>query len=237
MAQRAARHRERLTPVARWIILRTSGGQTLPLMRSLRAADFEVWSPARTIRRVLRRGRPGERSVESDVPILPTFLFAREGQLDALARLAGDPANVHPGFSIFRHGGRIPLVGDGDVRGLQEEEMRAAATMQAIRAAESHAAAERIRIAAIRSEAARRRATKALERAKLAGLRAQPVAVGVASAVEVAEMPAMAGVVGVVEAVDGAFARVRFGACSWKIEGWRLLPSTVGTSAPWGLAA
>ena len=226
-----------MTIVARWIILRTSGGQTLPLMRSLQAASIDAWSPARTIRRVLSRGRPSERVMETDVPILPTFVFAREAEFAELVSVIADPASPHPAFSIFRHGGRIPLVGDSEVRGLQDEEERAAATMRAIREAESHAEAERIRIAAIRSEAARRRATKEMERAQLSTLRSRPMEFGRGSNVEVAEMPAMAGVTGVVEDTDGPFAWVRFGNQAWKIEGWRLSPSTLDTSTHQGLAA
>lgn len=223
--------------MSRWIILRTSGGQTLPLMRSLREAGFDAWTPARTIRRVLQRGRPGERRFEIDVPILPTFVFAQEAQVALLADAAAEPSCRHPAFSLFRHGGRIPLIGDAEIVGLRGEEDRANATMQAIRDAETHQAAEVIRIAAMKSEAARRRAMKEMERAKLAELRAQRVTLAPGTAVDVAEMPALAGVTGVVESIDGSFAQVRFGTLSWKIEGWRLSPTDPITQASWGRAA
>lgn len=223
--------------MSRWIILRTSGGQTLPLMRSLRAVGVDAWSPARTIRRVLRRGRPSEQRFEIDVPILPTFVFAREEQIATIADAASEPSGQHPAFSLFRHGGRIPLVADSEIAGLRGEEERQAATMQAMRDAETHEAAEVIRIAAIKSEGARLRATKEMERARLAELRAHRVTLLPGAGVEVEEMPAMAGVVGVVESIDGSVALVRFGSQSWKIDGWRLSPSDTDISASRGLAA
>lgn len=217
--------------MSRWFILRTSGGQTLPLMKSLRDAGFDVWSPARTIRRLMFRGTASQRSTELDVPILPTFVFAREAHIEELAIAAARTISPHPAFSIFRHGDRVPLVSDGDVAGLQEEEARATETIQAIRAAETHAEAEKIRIAAIKSEAARRRATKELERARLAELRSSNRSFAPGTHVDVLEAPAFAGVAGVVEASDGSVARVRFGALSWKIDAWRLTPSTLMQAA------
>lgn len=228
--------------MTRWVILRTSGGQTLPLMRSLREAAFDVWSPARPIRRVLKAKTPtGKRLIDTEVPILPTFVFANEVELSKLGDIVDDLANgrgcLHPAFSIFRYGGRIPIVGDAEVRGLREEEERTIAVLQAMRDAESHAEAEKIRIAAMQTETARRRATKELERAQRLALRSTRRTFEPGTAVEVADMPAMVGVAGVVEASDGIHAWVRFGAHSWKIEGWRVSLSDSDTSAALGLAA
>jgi hypothetical protein len=211
-------------PAPRWCILRTSGGQTLPLAAWLRGAGFNVWTPARTIRKLVRRGTRTEQRLEVDIPILPTFVFARERDLPALADVIDDQDVLRPAFSIFRYNGRIPLVGDREVVGLREEEEREAATMQAIRDAETHEEAERIRIAAIKLQSARRRAMKQIERDRLADRRAQRRAFEPGTEVEVADMPALAGVAGVVEASDGVHAHVRFGTQSWKIEGWRLSP-------------
>ena len=108
---------------------------------------------------------------------------------------------------------------------------------QAIRDAESYAEGEKIRIAAIKSEAARRRATKDLERQQRAALRSTGKTFEPGTEVEVSEMPALAGVAGVVETSDGAHAWVRFGSHSWKIEGWRLSLSESVLSAVSGLAA
>jgi len=224
--------------MTRWAILRTSGGQTLPLMRSLCEAGFDVWSPAKPIRRTIRAKTPsGTRLIETEVPILPTFVFANDRDLSALGDIAALSISPHPAFSVFRYGGRIPIVGDAEVRGLREEEARVVALHQAIRDAESYAEGEKIRIAAIKSEAARRRATKEMERQQRAALRSTRKTFEPGAEVEVSEMPALAGVAGVVETSDGAHAWVRFGSHSWKIEGWRLSLSASDTSAVSGLAA
>jgi len=206
--------------MTRWVILRTGGGQTLPLMRSLLEAKFDVWSPARPIRRTLKAKTPtGTRLIDTEVPILPTFVFASEADLPKLGDIADDLASgrgcLHPAFSIFRYGGRIPVVGD----------------------AESYAEAEKIRIAAMQTETARRRATNELQRAQRLALRSARRTFETGTAVEVADMPAMVGVAGVVEASDGIHAWVRFGSHSWKIEGWRVSPSDSDTLAVSGLAA
>jgi len=210
--------------MTRWCILRTSGGQTLPLAAWLREAGFDVWTPAREIRKVVRRGTRAEQRLEIAIPILPTFVFAQERDLAPIADVMDDENSLHPAFSIFRYSGRIPLVGDREIAGLRQEEKGKAAEMQEIRDAETHEEAERIRIAAIKSEAARHRALRAMERARLADLRAQRRAFVPGAEVNVAEMPAMKGAAGVVESSDGVFAWVRFGTQSWKIEGWRLSP-------------
>jgi hypothetical protein len=207
-------------------------------MRSLREANIDVWSPAKPIRKAIRAKTPsGTRMIEAEVPILPTFVFANADALHALGELAALVISPHPAFSIFRYGGRIPIVGDAEVSGLRDEEARTIALLQAIRDAESYAEAETIRIAAIKSEAARRRATREMERAQRATLRSQRRTFDPGTGVEVAEMPALAGLTGVVETSDGAHAWVRFGVHSWKIESWRLSPSDTDTTTPWGLAA
>lgn len=224
--------------MTRWAILRTSGGQTLPLMRSLCEAGFDVWSPAKPIRRTIRAKTPsGTRLVETEVPILPTFVFANDRDLAALGDIAALSISPHPAFSVFRYGGRIPIVDDAEVRGLRDEEARVIALHQSIRDAESYAEGEKIRIAAIKSEAARRRATKEMERQQRAALRSTRKTFEAGTEVEVSEMPALAGVAGVVETSDGIHAWVRFGSHSWKIEGWRLSLSDSDTSAALGLAA
>ena len=236
MARRVDRHR---LGVSRWFILRTSGGQTLALMASLVGAGFDAWTPARTLRRYMPAKTPsGKRLFETDVPILPTFVFAREGDLQALAIAAEQDPSPHPAFSIFRHGGRVPLVGDREVAGLREEEAREAAMIKAMREAESHAEAERIRRAAIKSASARRRAEQALEREQRHERRSQRTAIAPGTPVEVAGVPALVGVTGVMGETEGHYARVRFGAHSWKIEGWQVMPAASHDNpAPRSLAA
>lgn len=200
-----------------WCILRTSGPRTLALARSLAAAGFEVWTPQRTTRRVLRKGRKGERKIQVDAPILPTFVFARATHLSALAYAAAEPVSPHPPFSLFRHGGRIPLVNGADIAGLQEEESRAVDAWQAQQNADTREEAQRIRIAALNTERARRKAKCAERRSFVPG-----------DTVDVAEMPALAGMSGVIVRGHGTSAVVAFGgSLVMTIEAWRLHPADV----------
>jgi hypothetical protein len=206
-------------------------------MRSLREAGFDVWTPAKTFRKTIRaKTIAGTRQIEVEAPILTTFVFARESELDELAHLMVQQNTPHPAFSIFRVAAKVPFVGDSSIQGLRDEEQREADTIRDIREAETHAEAERIRIAAIKSASARRRAEQAQERDRRQAeqakererrhsLRSQGCAVTPGMAVNVIEEPAFVGVTGVLEEVDGAYTRVRFGTSSWKIEGWRVMPA------------
>ena len=216
----------------RWFILRTGGGQTLALAASLRDAGYEAWTPGRTLRRSMpAKTLSGKRIVESEVPILPTFVFASDRAFAAIAGLTQDQGGPHPAFSVFRQGGRVPLVGNGEIAGLRDEEARQAAIIKAIHDAESHAEAERIRVAAIKHEAARRRAERAVERRRREQLLEQrePIVPGVE--VEVIEEPMFVGIRGVFEKAEGPWAHVTFGTRSWKIEGWRVLPAPLNDNA------
>lgn len=93
----------------RWCILRTSGGRTLKLARSLSAAGFAVWTPTETVKR--RRARSKE-EIEIERPIVPTFVFAGEEHLADLVHVLALPLSPHPQFSIFQYAGRVPIVGD-----------------------------------------------------------------------------------------------------------------------------
>lgn len=109
-----------------WCILRTGASRTLPLVVSLEAAGFEVWSPVQTLTR--RRGRARER-VEYAAPIMPTFVFARADRWQDLAQLAAQPFSDHPGFSMFRYLGAIPTIGDAEIaeaRRIEDRGKRAA---------------------------------------------------------------------------------------------------------------
>jgi len=104
-----------------WCILRTSPGRTLSLADSLAGAGFEVWTP----RQMTVRKRPRSTiRIEREMPIAPTFIFAKSSHLSELAALRSRPVNPHPPFSIFRHAGRIPLIADAEVEGLRREEER-----------------------------------------------------------------------------------------------------------------
>ncbi|MDF0489195.1 hypothetical protein PX554_13725 [Sphingomonas sp. H39-1-10] len=215
-----------------WIILRTSTGNTLPLSRSLNEAGYEAWTPERTLRRYVRANTPsGKRAIESQIPILPTFVFAQEQFLADLVTIANSDRTAHPTFSVFNVDGRVPQIHEAEIAGLRREEAEAAATIKAMHEAESRAAAEKIRIAAIKSASARRRAEQELERDRRAALRRSPIALQDGAEVEVADMPALVGIRGVFERADGPYAHVRFGTRSWKIEGWRVCPAPLNDNA------
>jgi len=109
-----------------WCILRTGASRTLPLVTSLQAAGFDVWSPVQTLTR--RRG-PARDRVEYTAPIMPTFVFARADRRHELAQIAAQPLSDHPGFSVFRYLGAIPTIGDAEIaeaRRIEERGKRAA---------------------------------------------------------------------------------------------------------------
>ena len=107
----------------RWCILRTSAARTLRLAVSLAAADFDVWTPRRTERRRLPRGRKGYREIV--MPIMPTFVFASADQVADLHAAIVMPGSPHPPFSLFRYAGRVPLVEERDIAALRQAEERA----------------------------------------------------------------------------------------------------------------
>jgi hypothetical protein len=219
MSRKAARRRDDTD----WCILRTSGGRTLNLARSLAQAGFDVWTPTRTVKRP--HGKPdskGRRStVETDTPILPTFVFARVPYLPTLAHLATDAAHQHPPFSIFAHAGRIPLIGDRAIAGLQEEERTAAQHIAALRGAETREEQRRIRGAALRTKREREKALRAERRDFALGAQ-----------VSVLDQPSLAGMAGVVTSSNGRSAVVAFGgSLIMTIEAWRLSPNEVITAS------
>lgn len=107
------------TQSAEWCILRTTGGRTVSLARSLERAGIEAWTP---IEQQSKRRPRSKVRFEVVAPIMPTFVFVRAGHLPELARCLAEPVNPHPSFSIFRHGGRIPIIADADIAGLRVAE-------------------------------------------------------------------------------------------------------------------
>ena len=201
-----------------WCILRTSGGRTLPLARSLQAAGIEAWTPSRTfLRRV-----PGKTNMkkEATVAILPTFVFARAVHVGDLAAIAVDPASNHPAFSVFRFAGRVPMLGARDVGGLQAAQAEADAAYRMELDAEDREAKRKARAEMLRTEKARRKALRAETRDFTAGAR-----------VAVPDFPAVAGMTGTIERVgrgEGKSYLVAFGgAFRLEIEAWQLIPADV----------
>lgn len=101
-----------------WCILRTSPARTLLLARALHDAGFEVWTPSQTL---VRRRPRSQKTFERDVPIAPTFVFARARHAPELVYLMSLPISDLPPFSLFRHAGRVPLVDDQDIAGFRQE--------------------------------------------------------------------------------------------------------------------
>jgi hypothetical protein len=231
LADKAARV-ARVASICRWCILRTSGPRTLTLASALNAIGIEAWTPKRTFKRPKPgkvRDANGKRiTVEVDAAILPTFVFAQEVSLPRLQVLANDPASTLPGFSVFRHGGRFPLVSDADVSGLRLAEEEANTLLRELREAETREEADRLRIAALRTEQARMKALRMAEAERRKALRAEARDFVNGQAVVVEDMPALIGVTGIVQNSDGRTAWVKFGGTlTMKIEAWRLSHDSV----------
>lgn len=210
-----------MNDVAEWCILRTSGGRTIALAKSLEDAGFVVWTPVSTTRRSVRRG-VHRVMIERTAPIAPTFVFAAAEHLHDLAREARRPFSRHPSFSVFQRAGRAPLIGEASIAGMRDEEAGARASIFAERERVAGEERRRERAAAHRTEQQRRKALRAERRELPAGLQ-----------VIIDAMPAMAGLAGTVVECDGTSALVAFGgALVMKIEAWQLIPTDVGCSQP-----
>jgi hypothetical protein len=204
---------ENIGDLGPWCILRTSGARTLPLADSLVSAGIGAWTPRKTIRRVMPRGRV----IEAEAPILPTMVFARAVHLMDLVISAADPALPYAAFSVFRHAGKIPLVRDRDIAGLQVEERAQAELLQILRDCETREERRRERAAAMKTKRARRKL-----------LRSERIDYPVGLEVGVKGMPAMAGLTGVIETTDGKSAVVAFGgSLRMTIEAWQILPADI----------
>uniref|UniRef100_UPI0035CB9932 hypothetical protein n=1 Tax=uncultured Sphingomonas sp. TaxID=158754 RepID=UPI0035CB9932 len=107
------------TDTNRWCILRTSGGKTLPLVRSLADADLDAWTPIERVRRRVPRAKMTEHFVTA---FAPTYVFVRERHLPELQRMEGAIGGVHPRFSIFRYYGNTVFVPHAALHPLRRRE-------------------------------------------------------------------------------------------------------------------
>lgn len=218
-----------------WCVLTTSGGRTLPLVRSLRAAGVDAWTPVGAYSK--RRPRSDDR-IEVEVAITPTFVFAAVGSTEAeaayrladLRRASRALPPRHPDFSIFQYDGRVPLIGGKSLIGLRmEQEVEQEASRQRV----EHAAA----LAQAKAEAVQRQAAlKALQEKRLAdrkALQAMRAAARCFSAGDrvTTDRSELTGMVGVVKGKRGRHTLVTFGGSHiFKIEAWQLFPEHVRTA-------
>lgn len=105
-----------------WCILRTAGRSTLPLVKSLAEAGYEVWTPSAVPLKIPRRRRKTED--EPRAAMTPTYVFARARHVFELIALASSPTRNHEGFTVFHTIYGIPLVTDKSLNGLRAEEDR-----------------------------------------------------------------------------------------------------------------
>lgn len=126
----------------RWCVVRTSGGRTIAVARSLSDAGIEAWTPVDVIKQRVPRSR---KTFQREIPIMPTFAFVRAEHLLDLLAICAAPMSEHPPFSLFRHGGRFPLVADADMARLRDaEERKRRARMKTIKREFAPGAAVRV---------------------------------------------------------------------------------------------
>jgi hypothetical protein len=109
-----------------WIILRCAGRATLRLVSSLAEDGYEVWAPI--VRERFEVGKLYAKR-EIDCPMMPGFVFARQGHLIDLLSLSAMPVKprrgagrrlaAHPDFGVFHYHDRIPLIADVDLNPLR----------------------------------------------------------------------------------------------------------------------
>jgi len=88
---------------------------------SLAGAGFDVWTPVETQVRRLPRSK---KTVEREMPVMPTYAFASADSLPDLLALSGAVDSSHPPFSIFRHRDHFPLIAARSLAPLRDAEER-----------------------------------------------------------------------------------------------------------------
>lgn len=104
-----------------WCILRCAGQNTLPLLRSLEKAGFEVWSPVEKVCLRLPRANV-KRWIDS--PMLKSYVFARADRLIDLIAASKAPGGQHRDFSVFKHKDRFPLIDEETLAPLRSIERK-----------------------------------------------------------------------------------------------------------------
>ena len=110
-----------------WIVLRTQPRKTLLLARSLAEEGYEVWTPIDT--KMVDVPRSSARH-PAQLPLLPTYVFARSTHLLAMVALAamedkprrgaGCRLPAHPDFSVMIGAGHVTFVPAQSLAGFQQ---------------------------------------------------------------------------------------------------------------------
>jgi transcription antitermination factor NusG len=107
-----------------WCILRMASADTLRLAKSLTDAGLQVWTP---VERKVARSRLDRSRIHREAALMPSYVFGRVEHVNELLRLAMmQTRREHARFSVFRYQGGIPLIADGQLDALRDEEGRAA---------------------------------------------------------------------------------------------------------------
>jgi hypothetical protein len=117
---------------ADWIILRTAGRCTLPLVTSLKEDGFDAWAPSYVKTYTVPRANVKRRVT---LPLLAGIVFVRAVHLIDMLELAAMPVQPrrgaglrqagHSRFAIFHDRERIPTVRDAALDELRVSEKRA----------------------------------------------------------------------------------------------------------------
>jgi len=116
-----------------WIILRCAGRDTLRLAKSLDEDGYEVWAPAEPRTIIAHRTRL-KRQIE--VALLPSYVFAREGQRVDLFKLAEMDVRPRRGFSGGKpaHAGFSMMMGPNGALEITDRQLTALRQIEAKRA-------------------------------------------------------------------------------------------------------
>ncbi|WP_426255789.1 transcription termination/antitermination NusG family protein [Sphingomonas sp. DC2300-3] len=144
MHQRTESLQASAVSTGRWIVLRTAAPRTLILAQALLDAGYDVWTPTRMQKRRTLRGKT--KTSEVEVPLMPTFVFARQDRQDDLQAVLRMPASPFPAFSIFHHMGKVAKVKNAEVERLRTEELRGKAKRKASGSAPLFAAGQPVRV-------------------------------------------------------------------------------------------